>query len=110
MFYYVVTCRFEGTDPTLSEKWLTWLIPGHIDDVLQAGAVSAEILRLDDEMPHFQINYRFDSREDFQRYERDHAPRLRAEGLSRFPLELGLKFRRWTGVPVAIMKKSSSGI
>jgi hypothetical protein len=57
MFYYVVTCRFEGTDPTLSEKWLTWLIPGHIDDVLQAGAVSAEILRLDDEMPHFQINY-----------------------------------------------------
>lgn len=33
----------------------------------------------------------------FETYERDHAPRLRAEGLARFPVESGIRYSRSLG-------------
>lgn len=96
-FRYTVACRFEGEPADLVTAWLAWLIPGHLDDVLAAGAQAAEVVQIDDDVPHFEIRYQFESRAAFQAYERDHAPRLRADGLSRFPLESGLSFRRTTG-------------
>ena len=46
MYRYTVSAEF-ATDATATE-WLHWLKDGHIDDVLAAGATSAEIVRLDD--------------------------------------------------------------
>lgn len=96
-FRYTVQCRFSGGDRQLADRWLAWLTGSHIQEVVAAGAESAEILRCDGELPHYEIRYSFSSREAFEAYERDHAPRLRADGLQRFPPESGLIYTRTTG-------------
>jgi hypothetical protein len=96
-FRYTVSCRFTGSNAQLPDQWLAWLTTTHLQEVLAAGAKSAEIIRCDDALPHFEIRYTFQSREAFQSYERDHAPRLRADGLKLFPPETGMVYTRTTG-------------
>jgi hypothetical protein len=93
---YTVAVTF--TDAAMAEEWLTWLRGGHIADVLAGGATAAEFVELDGPGRAFEVRYRFPSREAFAAYERDHAPRLRAEGLQRFPPERGVTYRRTAGV------------
>jgi hypothetical protein len=93
---YTVAVTF--TDAALAEEWLRWLRGGHIADVLAGGATAAEIVAVDGPERSFEVRYRFPSREAFAAYERDHAPRLRAEGLQRFPVERGVSYRRTVGV------------
>lgn len=97
---YYVQCRFGAGQDALAERWVAWLRDEHIADVLAAGACRADIVQLDAAYPVFEIRYQFPSREVFERYEREHAPRLRAEGLERFPLEWGLEYSRRTGTIV----------
>lgn len=99
MFRYTVACTF--TDPAVAEAWLAWMRSGHLRDVCDAGASSAEIVACHEHRPRFEARYAFPSRAAFQAYERDHAPRLRAEGLERFPLALGVTYERSTGEVVA---------
>jgi len=99
MFRYVVSCTF--TDPSVAERWLAWLRDQHLQDVVDAGARSARVVRLDGEPLTLEAHYAFDDRQAFAAYERDHAPRLRSEGLELFPLELGLTYSRRTGVDAA---------
>jgi hypothetical protein len=96
---YTVHCEID--DPELAEDWLAWLEDAHLKDVLDAGATEATVVRLDGEPASFEVRYAFPSRKAFDTYERDHAPRLRAEGLARFPLSRGLRYRRTTGGIVA---------
>ncbi|MCH2134139.1 MAG: DUF4286 family protein [Phycisphaerales bacterium] len=96
MFRYTVSAEFP--DESLASEWLHWLRDGHIDEVLAAGATSAEIVRLDEAVTAFEIRYVFPDRETFKRYEDDHAPRLRAEGVERFPEARGVQYDRSTGV------------
>lgn len=96
---YTVRCSF--TDPDVAERWLAWLRDPHLQDVLDAGAASATVVRLDGEPLTLEARYVFADRAAFQAYERDHAPRLRAEGLAAFPLELGLTYSRSVGDVVA---------
>jgi len=72
-----------------------WLLDGHFADVVAAGARSASLTRFDDAPLAVEARYRFASREAFAVYERDHAPRLRAEGLALFPE--GVRFERRLG-------------
>jgi hypothetical protein len=85
-------------DGRLAAEWLQWLRTRHIADVLQGGAMRAEIVVLDAPPHAYEIRYRFESREAFDKYEREHAPRLRAEGLQLFPVEKGVKYCRSLGV------------
>jgi hypothetical protein len=98
----VYTVYIMFTDHALADAWLRWLTEGHIAEVLAGGAMDAEIVELDSTTPErcFAIRYHFASRETFAVYERDHAPRLRAEGLSRFPAEKGVTYRRTVGTVV----------
>jgi hypothetical protein len=83
MFSYVVRCVFDHADA--KEGFLAWLRDHHVADVCTSGAEDAEIVTLDAtaEIPHaLEIRYRFASRDSFERYEREHAPWLRAEGLA----------------------------
>lgn len=93
---YTVAVTFSDT--ALIEPWLRWLREGHVAEVLARGATSAEIIALDSPAHTYEIHYRFPSREVFARYEREHAPRLRAEGLLLFPVEKGVTYRRSVGV------------
>ena len=117
MFAYIVKCSFAPNASSVADDWLAWLSDQHLVDVMEAGALSAEVIELDsndyaeavqDPGPiarSFEIHYRFSSRADFESYESRHAPRLRAEGLAKFPLALGLTYHRATG---EILAKSES--
>ena len=100
MFSYTVRCRFVSDNhQEVSSQWLAWLKNKHIEEVLEAGALSAEIFKMDskDEASIFEVRYCFESLEAFQHYETTHAPRLRQDGMKTFPLELGLEYSRTTG-------------
>ena len=102
MFSYTVACTFN--DSAVAAEWIAWLRNEHMADVCAAGAVNAEVIRCDVDAgakSRCEVRYHFVSREAFAAYERDHAPRLRADGLKRFPPERGLKYERSTGEVVA---------
>lgn len=99
MLLYTVACEFDSVE--VARQWVEWLEREHLADVCCAGAESAEVIRVDAASIAYQVQYRFRTRAAFESYERDHAPRLRAEGLKRFPLELGLRYSRSTGEVIA---------
>jgi hypothetical protein len=95
---YTVHCRIQTPDKAAA--WLAWLKNGHLDDVIAGGAQSAEIVQIDNdgaEESIFEVRYRFESRDAYDVYIRDHAPRLRAEGLKLFPPEDGFVYSRTVG-------------
>ena len=102
MLAYTVACEF--VDAQIAQRWVEWLREEHLRDVCAAGAVSAAVIWLDGAPAgeaRCEVRYLFSSRQSFERYERDHAPRLREEGLKRFPLNLGLSYTRSSGEVIA---------
>lgn len=79
----------EIRDPTIADDWARWILDEHIGDVVRAGAASGRLLRIDsdDDQSRFSVQYEFATRDALNAYLRDHAARLRAEGVRRFPLE-----------------------
>jgi hypothetical protein len=95
---YDVTCRVPGESKAL--EWLTWLKDEHVKEVIKCGARKADIIRFDDDGKPgvlFQIRYFFDTRESLETYLEEHAPRLRDDGIKRFPPEQGFLYERHTG-------------
>lgn len=107
-FAYTVACTF--TDSAVGQRWMRWLIETHMADVIAAGAESAALVALDGEPPllRAEVRYIFADRAAFMAYERDHAPRLRAEGLELFPLHLGLTYTRSTGEITAALTSGNA--
>src|SRR4051794_28679090 len=102
---YTVTATF--TDEAVADEWLRWLYPDHVNSVLAAGALDAEVVALDADGPGrtLEVRYHFASREAFARYEQEHAPRLRAEGLKWFPPERGITYRRALGTTTVPLRQ-----
>ncbi len=94
MSSYCYTVVAEAETREIADAFEAWLVEGHVEDVIEAGALEAEVIRRDDGLS-LESRYVFPSREAFEVYEREQAPRLRAEGLSRFPS--GVRFTRTTG-------------
>lgn len=95
MYSYTVRCRF--TNPTIASRWLQWLKAEHIQAVLDAGAISADVFEMTDGQLEYEIRYEFESQDAFEKYNSEKAPALREEGLQKFPLNLGLDYTRSTG-------------
>ena len=95
MIAYTVRCTFD--DPAVMDEWIAWLRDEHVADVCAAGAVDGHLVKLDGTPQTVEVRYRFASRDAFERYERNHAPHLREEGLRLFPLERGLSYERSVG-------------
>lgn len=93
---YTVAVTFSDAESV--EQWLRWLREGHIAAVLAGGAIRAEVIALDGPAYSYEVRYRFPSRDAFERYEREYAPCLRAEGLRLFPAEKGITYRRSVGL------------
>lgn len=87
---YTVTCTLPNL--TKAREWLDWMRDGHVQEVIKCGASSAEIVRYAD--LHYEVRYIFPDRISYDGYIRDHAPRLRAEGLKLFPPEDGFVYTR----------------
>jgi hypothetical protein len=95
---YTVSATF--TDRKVAEEWIAWLTGGHIEQVIKGGATDAQIVRMDGDDCRYEIRYHFPSRDAFRAYETNHAPRLRAEGLEKFPASRGITYARSTGVVI----------
>lgn len=97
MIAYTVTA--ELPTPAAREAYLAWLAEGHVDQVVEAGALTGAVIRIDDpaEPVRVETRYLFAERDDLDRYLRDHAPALRADGLARFGPETGVTFTRSIG-------------
>ena len=92
---YTVRCEFP--DDALQKEWLTWLLDGHAQALLDAGAVSAAVVADASDPLRLEVRYVFPSRAAFQRYETKYAPALRNDGLNRFPPHLGIGYQRGEG-------------
>ncbi|MEM7227782.1 MAG: DUF4286 family protein [Planctomycetota bacterium] len=99
MIAYTVRCRFD--DPMVGAEWIAWLVREHLADVIAGGAIDATVVQLDGDPLTCEVRYHFPTRAAFDRYERDHAPALREEGLKQFPLERGLHYERSVGEVMA---------
>lgn len=75
---YVV--RIEFDDAALRDEFGVWLRDRHIKDVLAAGAQGAKLYVHANDLA-IEVRYTFLTPDDFKAYERDHAPRLRADGV-----------------------------
>jgi hypothetical protein len=93
-------------DEATAQEYLAWLTDGgHVGEVVGGGASVGEAVRLDPEVGEggdggrvrVMSRYRFPSRAAFDGYVRDHAPRLRADGLARFGAERGISMMRIVG-------------
>lgn len=94
-FAYTVTADFDALP--VATEWVAWLQEGHLQDVLDAGALEATLVRVEPtpEAPlRFEARYLFADAQAFARYEAGPAVALRAEGAARFPPERGLRLRR----------------
>ncbi len=98
----VYTVAVTFADALLVPSWLRWLRERHIADVLRGGAVEAQLVAFDEPAHAYEVRYRFPTREAFDRYLREHAPRLRAEGLRLFPMEQGVRYSRSVGVVMGV--------
>jgi len=94
---YVVTATLPD-EPTL-DRYVRWLLEGHVEAVIDAGAREGHVVRLEEpaEPPRVQARYVFPSREAFDTYVRCHAPVLREEGLRLFGSRSGVRFHREIG-------------
>lgn len=93
---YTVSCSIADEEKVTA--WLGWLRGGHIREVLAGGAESAQIVRLDGGPPVVcEVRYVFPGRVAYDAYIRDHAPRLREEGLKKFPPGAGFSYSRSVG-------------
>lgn len=101
---YTVIGLFD--DSAVADEWLAWLVNGHLAEVCDGGASAAEAVRLDREPGQplrIEARYHFPSREVFDAYLRDHAPRLREDGLQRFPTSRGIAYERTVGEVLAVV-------
>ena len=83
MYLYTVSAEFAN--PAMAADGCSGSRVGMPQDVLQCGASSAEVVRLDDAVTAYEVRYVFPDRETYLQYRDNHAPRLQAEGLERFP-------------------------
>ena len=79
-------------------RFLAWLSPNHVVEVMKGGATGVRIVlpdRASDTAPAVvDAQYTFPSRKAFDDYVRVHAPALRADNVKHFPPESGVKSER----------------
>jgi len=94
---YTVIATFPNRD--LAKAYIDWLTAGHVQAVLAGGAASGAVVEISDpaDPPQVESRYVFPDRDAFDRYVRDIAPALRADGLQRFGPERGVRIERRIG-------------
>ncbi len=100
MIEYAVRAIFP--DQSFVQPYLDWLVDGHINDVLGGGAVSGYAI-IESDLPenHAVVSrYLFPSRDAFDQYERETAPRLRKEGSEKFGPHTGIVMSRTLGTVI----------
>ncbi len=92
------TVRTTCPNSQIRGRYLAWLSPNHVVELMKCGATAVRIVlpdRTSDTAPAVvETQYTFPSRKTFDDYIRDHAPALRADGLKHFPPDSGITYER----------------
>jgi hypothetical protein len=92
------TVRVTCPTVQIRGRFLSWLTPNHVQQVMAGGATSVRIVlpdRENDSAPAVtETQYVFPSRTAMDAYFRDHAPAMRADTQKHFPPESGVTFAR----------------
>ena len=92
-FAYTVHAVFD--EQAVADEWAAWLRNGHFADVMAGGAHGAELVQ---RAPlELEARYWFADAAAFTKYEQQSAPKLRAEGLAKFPASRGVRMSRSLG-------------
>lgn len=91
MITYEVTATVRAD---LADRFAQFMRDEHIPDLLATGAFVGASLGRSGET-RFRIRYEARSRQALDAYLRDHAPRLRAHVLERFPAGIELSREEW---------------
>lgn len=90
MILYNVTINI---DHDVHDEWLQWMKEKHIPDVMSTGLFLenkiARILAEEEGGKAYSIQYLMRSMDDYETYQRDHAPRLQAEHSERYAGKFG---------------------
>lgn len=94
---YSVVATLPNEDA--ASAYLSWLlegVPSHVRLVQDGGATDASVWRRIDSEGRIRImtQYRFSDRSSFDRYVREVAPALRADGMARFGPASGVQMQR----------------
>jgi hypothetical protein len=92
------TVRTTCKDAQQRGRYLAWLSPNHVIELMKGGATAVRIVlpdRATDSDPAVvAAQYTFPSRKAFDDYVRLHAPALRADSLKHFPPDSGVTSER----------------
>lgn len=91
---YTVTAEFDSLQR--GSEWVAWLQHGHLQAVIDGGALRARLVRHEpvDGVSRFSARYEFADMAAFSAYERGAAVALRAEGAAKFPPQAGMRMQR----------------
>ena len=77
-----------SVDKEVQSDWISWMLDEHLRDMLGTGCFlgfTLSELHTDDQMgPTYTVQYELASRSDLERYERQFAPAMRAQGKQKF--------------------------
>jgi hypothetical protein len=92
------TVRASCRDDQQRGRYLAWLSPNHVMELMKGGASGVRIVLPDragdSDRVVVETQYTFPSRKAFDDYVRLHAPALRADGLKHFPVDSGITYER----------------
>jgi hypothetical protein len=93
MYIYNVTVNLEDS---IKDEWVKWMREKHIPAVIETGCFHShrmcKLFGVDDEGATYAIQYFFNTMEELNRYQKEHAPRLQNEHKEKFG-EKALAFR-----------------
>lgn len=85
MIIYNVTVNIDND---VHDQWLEWMKTIHVPDVMNAGLFTeykiCKILVEEQQGTSYSFQYTCRSMEDFKKYEKEHAPRLRQDVLNKY--------------------------
>ena len=74
-------------DPTVEKEWFHWMKTVHVPDLIATGLVATFDIwsPTDSDSPIYYFHYYFHTQEDLDNYQKNHAPKLKADVLERYP-------------------------
>ena len=85
MIIYNVTINIEND---VHDEWLHWMKTIHVPEVMQTGFFTeskiCKILVNEEQGTSYSFQYTCRTMEDYKKYEKEHAPRLRQDVLNRY--------------------------
>ena len=85
MIIYNVTINI---DDSVHDQWLTWMMEEHIPQMMELGlfwkAKLVKVLVVEENGSTYSIQYFTENKEKLEEYYKNHAPKMREEGMRRF--------------------------